>query len=174
MWQLASGSFTAARSTTFVCKEETVEVGEEELGLLKRAALQDPLRRARLCLHHDHNDKVQEMVIAFCQDSYVRPHRHVNKSESFHIIEGKLAIIFFDKEGHITRRVKMERCGNAHAFLYRSSNNAWHAVVPLSEFVIIHETATGPYRKEGTEFPSWAPSEDDADGIKRFWGAVRA
>lgn len=174
MWQRASGSFTGARSTTFSCNEDIVAVGKEELELLKRAAHQDPLRRARLCLHHDQSDKVHEMVIAFCRDSYVRPHRHINKSESFHVIEGRLAVVFFDDEGHVTRRLTMGASGNAEACLYRLSKNAWHAVVTLSEFAIIHETTSGPFLREETECPSWAPSEDDADGIKRFWGEAMA
>lgn len=168
MWRLASESFTKAKSTTFFCKEEIIEIGSEQLDLLKQAARQDPLRRARLCLHHDHSDKVQEMVIAFCRDSYVRPHRHVNKSESFHVIEGELEVIFLDDEGQVTHRVRMGPCRSGHTFLYRLSSSLWHTVLPLTEFVIFHETTTGPFVKEETEFPAWGPDEADAEGIRMF------
>ena len=111
----------------------------------------DPLRRARLCLHHDPRDKVQEMVIAFSRDPYVRLHRHVNKRESFHVIEGEMAVVFFDDSGRVTRHIRMGPLGSGHAFLYRSSSSLWHTVVPLSEFVIIHETTNGPFVREETE-----------------------
>lgn len=152
--------------------EEIIEVGREQLDQLKQAATQATLKRARLCLHHDHSDKVQEMVIAFCQDSYVRPHRHVNKSESFHVIEGDLAVIIFDNKGHVTRRITMSPRGSGHTFLYRLSSSLWHTVVPLSEFVIIHETTTGPFVKGETEFAIWGPDDADTDGIRAFLARI--
>lgn len=168
MWYPASKNSITARSTTFFCTQEITEVRGEQLDILKQSAKQDPLRRARLCLHHDHSDKVQEMVIAFYRDSYVRPHRHLNKSESFHVIEGKLAVIFFDDNGNTTRRITMSTCGNGQTFLYRVSSSLCHMVIPLSEFVVIHETTTGPFVKEETEYPTWGPEEDDTVGIKTF------
>jgi cupin fold WbuC family metalloprotein len=168
MWQIASGNSITARSTTFFCAQEIIEIGKEQLGLIKQAAIRDPLKRARLCLHHNHSDKVQEMVIAFCRDSYVRPHRHLNKSESFHVIEGDLAVVFFNNEGNVINRIKMSPCGNGQTFLYRLSSSLWHMVIPLSEFVVIHETTTGPFLKEETENPTWGPVEADADGIRAF------
>lgn len=159
-------------STVFFSNQEITEVGQEQLDRLKQAATQAPLKRARLCLHHNHSDKVQEMVIAFCQESYVRPHRHVNKSESFHVIEGDLAVVFFDNKGHVTRRIKMSPCGSGRTFLYRLSSSLWHTVMPLSEFVIIHETTTGPFVKGETEFASWGPEEADADGIRAFLARI--
>lgn len=168
MWQRGSESSTTAKSTTFFATGEVIEISHKDLTQLKRAAMQDPLRRARLCLHHDHSDKVQEMVIAFCRSSYVRPHRHVDKSESFHVIEGDLAVVFFDDSGHVTRQIKMSQYGNGQTFLYRLSTSLWHMALPLSEFVIIHETTPGPFIKDEREFATWAPDEADADGIKVF------
>jgi len=108
------------------------------------------------------------MVIAFCKESYVRPRRHVDESKSFHVIEGELAVVFFDGRGQVTRRIKMGPLGSGRTFLYRLSISLWHTVVPLSEFVIIHETPTGPFVEGGTEFATWGPDEADADGIRAF------
>ena len=132
----------------------------------------DPPRRARLCLHHDPRDKVQEMVIAFSRNPYVRPHRHVNKRESFHVIEGEMAVVFFDDSGRVTRHIRMGPLGSGHAFLYRSSSSLWHTVVPLSEFVIIHETTNGPFVREETEFATWGPDESDAGGIRALMARI--
>lgn len=159
-------------SATFFIREEIIEISQEQLDQLKQAAMQAPLKRARLCLHHDRSDKVQEMVIAFHKESYVRPHRHIDKSESFHVIEGKLAVVFFDASGQVTRRIKMGPFGNDHTFLYRLSSSLWHMVVPLSEFVIIHETTTGPFVEGEAEFPNWAPDDADADEIRAFLARI--
>ncbi|MEK0192464.1 WbuC family cupin fold metalloprotein [Microcoleus anatoxicus] len=149
----------------FVAQEEIIEVGHQQIAQLKQAAIEAPLKRSRICLHQDHSDQVQEMVIAFCKDSYIRPHRHLKKSESFHVIEGSLIVVFFDDNGEITRRVEMSSQGSRQTFIYRLSSSLWHTVVPRSEFVILHETTTGPFIKGDTEFPSWAPEDGDTQGI---------
>jgi len=50
-----------------------IEINQQHLDQLKQAARQAPLRRARFCLHRDENDKVHEMVIAYCRDSPPAP-----------------------------------------------------------------------------------------------------
>lgn len=152
---------------TFFSHEAIGTVGTEQLAQLKQAALQAPLRRSRLCLHHDPQDLLHEMVIVFCRASYVRPHRHKGKSESFHVIEGELEVVFFDDDGGVLRRLKMGP-GPDRIFLYRLSSPIWHTVVPLSEFVILHETTTGPFTSDQAEYAAWSPAADDATGVAEF------
>ena len=76
-------------------QKEIIQINATHLERLKWSAEESPLRRSRICLHSDNSDQVHEMVIAFCRDSYVQPHRHTGKSESFHIIEGRLQVVFF-------------------------------------------------------------------------------
>ena len=65
-----------------------------------------PLLRAKyVCPDVEH--PVQEMVIAFYKDSYVRPHRHIGTSESFHVAEGEIDVIFFDEVGKPTNRERL-------------------------------------------------------------------
>lgn len=150
-----------------------VELGPAQLAGLKREAAHACLRRARLCLHLDHSDQIQEMVIAFCRDSYVRPHRHAGKSESFHVIEGELVVVIFDDAGQVTRRIEMGPIASGKTFLYRLSSNAWHSMVPRSDFVIVHETTGGPFTKAEQQFAPWAPSELDLDGISALMRRIR-
>lgn len=156
----------------FFCNEEITEILPERLSEIKQAAQKAPLRRARICLHHDNTDKVHEMIIAFCNDSYVRPHKHIDKSESFHVIEGKLLVVFFDEKGKVTRRIKMGPYGSGLTFVYRLSSSLWHMVIPLSEFVIIHESTAGPFIKEEVLFPEWAPEDSNIEGIKTLLSRI--
>jgi len=143
--------------------EDIAEVRLEDwIGRLKEEAQKAPFRRARLCLHHDHTDPVHEMFIVFCRDSIVPIHKHLNKSESFHVIEGELDIVIFDDDGNLIRRVEMGPPGSGKAFLYRMSVDAWHSVVPRSEFVAIHETTTGPFEKDDCAYAPWVEYDDDA------------
>lgn len=148
---------TVGKSRAIFCNEDIIEIKKEDMARLKKEALKSSTRRARLCLHKSHDDKVHEMVIAFCRDSYTQPHRHLKKSESFHIIEGEMEVLLFDNEGKVIRRIKMGPVGSSLTFFYRLSINLWHTVIPLTEFVIIHETTSGPFIERQNEFADWSP-----------------
>ena len=160
-------------SATFFEGVSIIELHERDLEALKRRAEGAPLRRSRLCLHRDVGEQVHEMVIAFCRDSYVRPHRHTDKSESFHVIEGELTVVFFDDRGEVTRLVAMAPQASGGAFLYRLNAPLWHTVVPEAEFVMLHETTSGPFVPEEREFAPWAPDEADEEGVRAFMDRMR-
>ena len=149
-------------------QSDVVAVGRDWLDRLKRDALAAPRRRARLCLHADHDDAVQEMVIAFCRGSWVRPHRHVGRCESLHVIEGELAVLLFDDAGGVERRIDL--CGggtsngaqSSRPFMYRLSTPAWHTVVPCSDFVVVHEVTQGPFIAGDDGFAPWSPAAGPA------------
>jgi len=160
-------------TTSFFTNQDVVEIGPEHLDAVKKAAAASPLRRARWCLHGSHRDSVQEMIIAFCGDTYNRPHRHEGKSESFHVVEGRLLVALFGDDGSVVRRIYLGPPGTGCNFVYRLSCPAWHAVVPLSDMTLIHETAAGPFDPGLTEFAPWSPDVADPEGIHRFLGRLR-
>ena len=134
---------------------DTIYIDKKKLDELKILAQKDPNKRARICLHKNDEEMVQEMIIAFCKDSYIRPHRHVDKSESYHIIEGRIEIIFYNDNGIEIDKVVLSDKMDEHPFLFRISNSDWHTVVPKSDFVIIHEVTKGPFNKNSSEFADW-------------------
>src|SRR5262245_15632112 len=75
----------------FYAEGEIAVAGAELIDVLRRAAAASPKRRARLCAHPGTEDLLHEMLIVLGRDSYVAPHRHIGKSESFHLIDGALA-----------------------------------------------------------------------------------
>ena len=141
-------------SVFFFKGKDVITIKEIDLEKIKMAAEEAPLRRARYCLHQTHDDKVQEMVIAYCYDSKIPIHRHRNKSESFHIIEGEIEALFYDDEGNITKKIKMGPMGSGMPFLLRMSSECWHSARLLTNYVIIHETVAGPFIKEEDEIMS--------------------
>ena len=132
------------------------------------AAHDAPLRRARLCLHEDSGDPLHEMIIAFWRGSYVAPHRHRGKSESFHVMQGEIEVVFFDDEGALTSRVVLSASDPARPRVYRLRQPLWHTVVVRSECAVIHEITNGPFRQEDTEIASWAPAPLDPAAMARF------
>jgi cupin fold WbuC family metalloprotein len=161
-------------SSVLTATDDIVVVNAETLQSLKKMAAAAPLKRSRLCLHRTSNDPIQEMVIAFARDSYVRVHRHRNKSESFHVLVGSLQVVFFDDEGHEIRRIRLGAPETGLPSLYRLSCDAWHAVLIESEFAIIHETTNGPFVPSEAEFAYWAPDGSDLNVANDFLTHLRA
>ena len=58
-------------------------VDAEVIAFLKQAATKSPLRRARFCAHLSPDAEQHDMLIVSHRDTYVTPHRHLNKSETF-------------------------------------------------------------------------------------------
>lgn len=143
-------------------------IGQDELDHLKSIARANASGRARINAHASLNADVQEMLIAFVGGSYVRPHRHRRKRESFHVVEGKLDALTFDANGGITNRIALGPFGSGLPFYFRSESNDWHCFLVRSEIAIVHETTQGPFSPGESEFPAWAPEPEDVDGVKAF------
>ena len=141
---------------------------------LKQDAETAPFRRSRLNLHRSDDSLLHEMIIAFCKDSLVCPHRHCGKSESFHVIEGELEVVFFDDEGNVDNIIRLAEPGREHPSIYRLSEPLWHSVVILSDKAVVHEVTLGPFDSSEHNEASWAPYDDDelrswlADRISEF------
>lgn len=155
-------------STVFWESDDITQIDQARLDRLKQAVRGDSRGIARICLHRDLQEGVHEMIIGFRYDAYVRPHRHMLKSESFHVIEGNLAVILFDDDGRVTKRIDLSPPGGGRSFLYRLNTSLWHTVIPISEYVIIHEVTNGPFSKEETQYPIWGPREEEPDMIRDF------
>lgn len=138
-----------------------VQVGAADLAMIKEQAARSPRRRARICTHVSPDDAVHEMLIVLAADVYIRPHKHLGRGESFHVVDGLADVIVFDDAGTVADVVHMGPAGSGLAFFYRMNQSCFHSVVVRSEFFVVHETTRGPFNPADTLFPSWAPAEDD-------------
>ena len=145
-----------------------VEVGRADIQGLKQAALSNPRRRIRLCGHRDVGATLHEMLIVHARDTYVRPHKHLNKSESFHVVEGVADIVVFDDSGNVTTVVPMGDYASGRKFFYRLSDPCFHTLLITSEFFVFHETTNGPFARTDTVFAPWAPEDKDEVAGQRF------
>lgn len=147
---------------------DVVTITEQQIRELCAIARGTPLRRARYCLHRDVEDGVHEMVIALARESYIRPHRHPGKSESFHVLQGQLEVVVFSDDGEVSRRVRLDADGSWGARLYRMNRPLWHGVLVHSDVAVIHETTLGPFVPGDCEFAAWAPDGGDAAAATAF------
>ncbi|MFB0566232.1 MAG: WbuC family cupin fold metalloprotein [Candidatus Aminicenantaceae bacterium] len=149
-------------------RDPITKVDRKVIEFLKAKAFENRRKRIRLCTHVSVNDSVHEMLIVHSKGSYVRPHKHLKKSESFHVIEGKLKVIIFDESGNIIEVISMGDYSSGDAFFYRIQESRFHTVIPISGFVVFHETTKGPFLRKDTLFAQWAPEEDDNDAQKIY------
>src|SRR5204862_7136681 len=117
------------------------------VGMVKGTGTTNARRRARLCAHPNPDDPLHEMLIVLDRGTYVRPHRHAGKSESFHVIEGELDVVLFDYDGTVRDVVRMGPYGSGRAFYYRLMEPCYHTVLVSTPFALFHETTNGPFRR---------------------------
>ena len=79
-------------------------IGTEEISSLKHAAVIAERKRARICLHDNHEDPVQQMLIALRRESYVQPLRQNGKRKSYCVVEGAIVLAFFDDLGELIEK----------------------------------------------------------------------
>jgi cupin fold WbuC family metalloprotein len=151
-----------------VAEGPIVEVGADDIAELKRASRSTARRRIRICTHRSVDDPLHEMLIVHAAGAYVRPHKHEGKSESMHVLEGEADVVFFDDEGGVRQVVPLGPYGSGRRFYYRVDEPVFHTLLIYSEFLVIHEVTTGPFRREETVFAHWAPEESDGSGCAAF------
>lgn len=142
-------------------------VNFDAIRLLKQKADASPLKRARICLHKGADEPIHEMLIVLARGVYIRPHRHLNKTESFHLLEGRATVVFFDDKGDVTQSHKLARSAGS-PFIYRIDQPVFHTQIVHSKYLVFYEVTRGPFRQEDTEFAPWAPPENSGKAVQEF------
>ena len=156
--------------------DRIVEVRREDVGVLKWRAEANQRKRIRLCGHPGVDDALHEMFIVHRKDTYVRPHKHLNKVESLHVIEGSVDIVIFDEGGNVVRVSRLGDYSSGWPFYHRLGEPLYHTLLVSSDTLVFHETTTGPFMAEDTAWAPWAPEASDGTGqtayLKRLSHAV--
>jgi cupin fold WbuC family metalloprotein len=152
----------------FYADEPIVIVDAHTASLLETAAGANPRKRARLCAHRDANDAVHEMLIELARGTYVRPHKHPGKSESFHVIRGQADVVLFTEDGAVDQVIRLGEFASGLCFYYRLADPIYHTVIVRSETFLVHETTCGPFDPGQTAFAPWAPEEDKVNEVAAF------
>lgn len=152
----------------FVSTGPVTKVSAGDIAFLKARAASNRRRRSRLCLHPGVDDPLHEMLIVHAAGAYVRPHKHLGKAESVHIIEGRMKIVIFDGQGAVTEVIALGPYAEGGHFCDRLAANTFHTVLPVSDVVVFHEATKGPFDRAETVFAPWAPLEDDLEAGARY------
>ena len=157
-------------SVAFFCKRNPVKVDTNLVSQLKAASARPGGGNVRLCLHDGANAPFHEMINLEYRNKYYRPHKHKVKEESYHIIEGTMGVFVFEEDGRVLDCDLLDPDNN---FLYRVAVDMWHAIIPVSDVLIYHESTLGPFiRETHYVFPSWAPDGSDPDEVAAYTGGL--
>ena len=152
----------------FVAKDSIVVLGDEEFTFIRKQALSNPRQRARICAHRNSGNLLHEMFIALSKQTYIQPHRHRQKSESFHVVDGEVDVVLFEDDGAIHEVVRLGPPGSGRAAFYRLDSPRYHTLVIKSEFLLMHEVTNGPFDRRLTEYAPFAPGEENVEVINDY------
>jgi len=138
------------------------------LDALRAAAERSPRRNARLCAHASPAATLHEMFICHRNNAYVRPHRHVGKAESIHVVSGLASAIVFADDGRIAAVHELGTSDSGRNFFVRFDAGVYHTLLVESGTFIFHETTLGPFRREDTVFAPWSPAAEAPEECARY------
>lgn len=152
------------KSAAYFCTNSLVQVNSKVIDKLKHLLQESVDPQVRFNLHDDPADTLHEMIIIQRKDCDCRPHKHVNKDESYQIIEGTLEVRVYDDSGKITSTVELSRSREDSVFMFRVKRDQWHCAMPKTDFVIFKESRPGPFEGSDSIEPDWSNSEQSRRG----------
>ncbi|MCW6569286.1 WbuC family cupin fold metalloprotein [Yersinia ruckeri] len=102
-------------------------------------------KRAHLRLHTSHQEKVQRLLIAMVEGSYVEPHFHElpHQWEMFIVLQGEVEVCLHDEAGKVRQE---QHFGPAHeAMIVELAPGDIHSVTCISERALLLEVKEGPF-----------------------------
>jgi cupin fold WbuC family metalloprotein len=145
-----------------------VAISSNDVEALIEKSSETTRRRIRICAHAKSTDQLHEMIIVHEKGAYVRPHKHLGRSESFHIVKGRADIIIFNEDGSIRDIIQMGEYSSNHNFFYRLNDNLYHSMLIYSDHLVFHESTLGPFDPATSSFAPWSPPADDIPAAVKF------
>ena len=168
-----TGAIRKISEEVFVAQDSIVRLGAADIAFLKQQAAASPRRRARICAHHRSEDTLHEMLIALRSDSYVRPHKHIDKSESFHIVEGRLDVAMLDDSGALIEVIELGDVSSGKPFFYRLAHSCFHTLLIHSDYLIMHEVTNGPFSPGAAILAPFAPPDSRREEALAYLAGLR-
>lgn len=147
---------------------DLVSIGHHQLAELSERARQTQRLRQNLNVHARLDDPVNRLLNAVEPGSYVRPHRHSERSETLLAVRGSFDVVFFDDDGCVLER---SRLGGQGALLLEYPPNTWHTLTALEPGSVFFEVKRGPYTPAGPEdfLAGWPPENSPEVELALAW-----
>ena len=137
--------------------------GASDIALVAEEARRSPSRRARICAHQRPEDQQHVMLIAVCSDSFLIPQRHIGRSETLQVLQGRGRLALFRHDGEIQDVVTLTAPGEGGAVFCNMPPDMFHALVVDSAEIIYVETTVGPFDRATTVDAPWVNAGDHSE-----------
>ena len=160
----AVGLDDSGKSPAYFCLRKPVAVTRELIADLV-ARGKGTGQGIRLCLHESPGALLHDMIVVHYTGQYFRPHKHMEKSESYHMIEGGMGVVVFDDEGKVVDACRMD---TSDTTVYGVGTGMYHTNFPLTEVAVYHESRPGPFVPGDSVFAPWGPDGEDEEAVRKF------
>ncbi len=147
--------------------DQSLQISKNDINFLKSIANNNKRKRARFCGHLSVSDDIHEMVIFHKKNTYIRPHKHLLKGESYLVLEGEIDFVLFDDEGKVIEVVELGDCKSGKTFFYRLQRQAFRTLILKTDAIFL-EVKKGPFNMENVLWAKWAPHHDDSENVSKF------
>lgn len=157
-------------------KSYTISNAESFKILKKEADLSNRNRTLRK-LHSSHEEELHTMINVLKKGTYICPHKHtirtsegktIRKGESFLALEGEGLILLFKDNGEISDKIYLKE--NEKTMVWIPAN-VYHTIVALTDYFILFENKTGPWKEEEDKFfhPKFPTENENFEHIVKEW-----
>lgn len=142
-------------------------ITEELLDVVTSQAKENPRLRMNYNFHATMDAPIHRLLNALEPGTYLPPHRHRDKEETYLVLRGSLLAFFYDEAGNVTEKVLLNPLEGKYGLEIPPCT--WHSIVALESGTVIFEIKKGPYSPLSPEdLASWAPAASDEQGAKAF------
>lgn len=148
-------------------------ISEELLNKVTQEALESPRLRMNYNFHTSMDAPVHRMLNALEPGTYLPPHRHSDKEETYLVLRGRLVAFFFNDEGEVIEKSILNPKSGMYGL--EIPVGVWHSIISLESGTVIFEVKKGPYQPLPAEdVASWAPAPADSEQVKAFMDKLLA
>lgn len=142
-------------------------ITEELLDAVTAQAKENSRLRMNYNFHATMDAPIHRLLNALEPGTYLPPHRHRDKEETYLVLRGSLLAFFFDEEGKVTEKMRLDPSEGKYGLEIPPCT--WHSIIALESGTVIFEIKKGPYQPLLPEdLASWAPAVTDEAGVKAF------
>ena len=160
--------FKKINNEVFYTEKLVTEINGNDLTFLKKNVKNTQKNRIRICTHLNEEESLQEMFIVLSKESYIRPHKHINKAESMIVLQGDVDYVTFDSRGKIEEVISMSDVNSAKPFYQSIRSEIFHTLLIRSEWLVFLEITEGPFNKGDTIFAEWSPEDINLKEVAHF------
>jgi len=135
-----------------------IKINTELIDKVIEQARTSPRLRMNYNFHPELSDPVQRLLNALEPWTYIRPHKHTTKEESFVLLRGTILAVSFNDDGTIRDHAVLSQATRILGIEFEE--NCFHMLTSLETGSAVFEIKEGPFvpHTEGSS-ASWSPKE---------------